>query len=178
MKILFIRNYGCAIVLILLLNGLNLYAEKNESETIERVFNGLSAAVEVAGEKPKRMRLEDRMLDYKIPGLGVALIEKGKVRWVRYFGFREVGLPSKIDAATRFKVESLSKPLSAFAALRLVDRNLLDLDSPLRNYLKSWTIPSNEFTARSEPTLRQLLSHQRRIQHFWGSDLSSRRARA
>lgn len=133
--------------------------DKKAAEEVERVFAGLSDAVEVTGEKPKRMKLIERMRDYKVPGLGIVLIEKGQIRWARYLGVKEDGLANKVDSSTRFMVKSLSKPVTAFAALRLVDKNLLKLDTPLKTYLKNWTIPSNQFTAQSEPTLRQLLSH-------------------
>ena len=51
-----------------------------------------------------------------------------------------------------------NKPVTAVAALRLVDQGVLDLDAPVNDALTSWRIPENGFTTDHPITLRQLLS--------------------
>ena len=60
---------------------------------------------------------------------------------------------------TRFQAASVSKPVTALAALRLVQQGKLVLDQELNKKLVSWKVPENPLTRREEPTLRRLLSH-------------------
>ena len=48
--------------------------------------------------------------------------------------------------------------MTAVAALRLVDRGVLDLDRDVNDYLTGWRVPENDFTRDHPVTLRQLLS--------------------
>jgi beta-lactamase family protein len=47
------------------------------------------------------------------------------------------------------------------AVLRLVDQGKLNLDTDVNQYLQSWKLPTNEFTAKTKVTIRQLLTHTR-----------------
>jgi CubicO group peptidase (beta-lactamase class C family) len=58
-----------------------------------------------------------------------------------------------------FQAASISKPVAATALLRLVDEGKLDLDRPVNDYLTSWKLPENRFTATEKVTLRRLVSH-------------------
>ena len=46
---------------------------------------------------------------------------------------------------TLFQACSISKPVAVLAALRLVDRGLLQLDEDVNRRLKSWQIPRTGF---------------------------------
>src|SRR5262249_3324268 len=54
---------------------------------------------------------------------------------------------------------SISKSITAFAALRLVQQGKVDLDEDVNQRLVSWKVPDNEFTKTEKVTLRRLLSH-------------------
>jgi CubicO group peptidase (beta-lactamase class C family) len=49
--------------------------------------------------------------------------------------------------------------LTSVLALRFVEQGKLDLDENVNNYLKTWKVPENEFTAKEKVTLRRLLTH-------------------
>jgi len=70
---------------------------------------------------------------------------------------REGGAP--VTPETLFQAASISKSLTATAALHLVEAGKLSLDAPIQTELKSWTLPQNSFTAQQPVTLRELLSH-------------------
>ena len=56
----------------------------------------------------------DRYLQqYGVPGLAIAIVHEGQVRYLEGFGLREVGKPDKPDADTVFQLASVSKPISA-----------------------------------------------------------------
>ena len=64
-----------------------------------------------------------------------------------------------VTPETLFQAASISKPVSALAALHLVQSGKLDLNTDVNTYLRSWKLPANEFTDKTKVTLRQLLSH-------------------
>lgn len=63
-----------------------------------------------------------------------------------------------VDRDTLFQVASLSKWLTAWGVLRLVDEGKIDLDAPVSRYTKRWQLPNGPFN-RDEVTVRRLLSH-------------------
>jgi CubicO group peptidase (beta-lactamase class C family) len=94
--------------------------------------------------------LAEAMRKLHIPSADVALIENGRLAWSHIFG-------SAPDNAI-YQAASLSKLVTAVAALRLVDRGVLDLDRDVNDYLTGWRVPENDFTRDHPVTLRGLLS--------------------
>ena len=72
--------------------------------------------------------LEERMRFHMVPGASVAVINEGEVEWARGFGLKEAGQPEPVPLQTYFQAGSISKPVTAMAALRLVQEGRLDLD--------------------------------------------------
>jgi CubicO group peptidase (beta-lactamase class C family) len=132
-------------------------AGKDEIEQrIQRVANGLLTANVIPGQPS--MTLSARMTELKVPGVSIAVIRNGGIEWARGFGSVSIGGPP-VTPETLFQAGSISKPVSAIAALALVQAGQLDLDADVNTMLKSWKIPENSFTGESKVTLRRLLSH-------------------
>lgn len=70
-----------------------------------------------------------------VPGMSIALIRDGKVVWLKGFGVSNAVTKKPVTTTTIFEAASLSKPVFAYAVLRLVDEGKLDLDTPLNKYL-------------------------------------------
>lgn len=70
--------------------------------------------------------------------------------------YLSVGEPVGPD--TLFQVASLSKWVTAWGVLALVDQGRIDLDAPVNDYLTRWQVPAGEFDA-DQVTVRRLLSH-------------------
>jgi CubicO group peptidase (beta-lactamase class C family) len=132
-------------------------AESNVERRIERIQQ-LIPPVLVQGEAPARTKLSERMAELHVPGVSIAVIHDGAVQWARGFGVTRVGGPP-VTARTLFQAASISKPVTAIAALRLVQAGKLDLDTDVNRYLTSWKIPANTFTEEHPVTLRELLTH-------------------
>jgi len=128
------------------------------AERIQRVENGLLPAVMIKGQTTA-MKLTDRIAHYKVPGLSVAVINDGKIEWARGYGVVEKDGGKPVTSDTLFLAGSISKPVAALAALRLVEQGKLDLDEDVNRKLKTWKVPENEFTKEKKVTLRGLLSH-------------------
>ncbi len=129
------------------------------TERIKRVENGLLPPFEIKGKPSVPMKLADRMKFYTTPGVSIAVIDKGRVQWARGYGLRETGGSEAITPETLFQGASISKPVAAMAALRLVQQGKLDIDEDVNRKLTSWKLPENEFTSERKVTLRGLLSH-------------------
>lgn len=89
----------------------------------------------------------------KCGNIAFILLEGGQ-RCMSFFA--SVGQP--VNDASRFQVASLSKWVSAWGVLSLVDAGKVDLDAPVGTYLSRWKLPVNEFD-NSGVTVRRLLSH-------------------
>ncbi len=83
----------------------------------------------------------------------LVLIENGKVVHEYYTSSNH-----SVDQDTLFATASMSKWLTAFAAMKLVQDGLLNLDQPISDYLSRWQLPETGF-ASDGVTVRRLLSH-------------------
>ena len=81
------------------------------------------------------------------------LIEDGRV-----FDEYAASVGEPIDGDTLFQVASLSKWVTAFGVMELVERGKLDLDAPVSTYLTRWHLPPGDFD-NTGVTVRRLLSH-------------------
>jgi len=71
----------------------------------------------------------------------------------------EAGKSNAVDTTTLFQAASISKTLTAIAALRLVQDGALQLDEDVNLRLTSWKVPTSQLTAVEKVTLARLLSH-------------------
>ena len=127
-------------------------------ERLEAVENGLLPP-ETGKDRPAEMKMGARMAHYKVPGVSIAVINDGRIEWARGFGVKEAGQREPVDQYTLFQAGSISKPVAAMAALRLVQDGRLNLDSNVNDRLSTWKVPDNQFTRTKKVTLRELLSH-------------------
>ncbi len=88
-----------------------------------------------------------------VGNVALVLIEQGEVAGYTY---ASVGEP--VDGSSVFQVASLSKWLTAWGVMVLVEDGLIDLDAPVSNYLSRWRLPDSSFD-NSGVTVRRLLSH-------------------
>jgi CubicO group peptidase (beta-lactamase class C family) len=94
----------------------------------------------------------------RVPGVSIAVIHNGEIEWARGFGVVQLGGAS-VTVETLFQAGSISKPVSAMAALRLVQEGKLSLDSDVNQALTSWKIPPSATAPGAVVTLRELLTH-------------------
>ena len=84
--------------------------------------------------------IDKAMKDYSIVGLSIALVDGERVVWTQGFGYADKAGNVAATADTVFQVGSISKPLTAIAAMQLVEQGQLDLDAPLVRYLPEFSI--------------------------------------
>jgi CubicO group peptidase (beta-lactamase class C family) len=92
-----------------------------------------------------------------IPGLAIAVVHDDRVVWNEGYGVANSFTGRTLLADTPFEAASLGKPVTAYAALKLVEEGRLDLQRPLSSYLtKQFLAPS---PYRDEITARHVLTH-------------------
>lgn len=112
----------------------------------------------------KRIQIESTVARFmasgKIPGISVAVVEGGEYVWSEGFGMDDLENFVPATPQTLYRLASISKSLTATAALQLWERGKLDLDAPVKKYCpafpqKPWPIAT-----------RQLLAHLGGIRHY------------
>lgn len=93
-----------------------------------------------------------------VPGVAVAVVHEGEFTWAAGFGAADTASGAPVTPDTVFKVASISKAVTAWAALQLVEAGKLELDAPVEDYLTRWQFPLTR-QKTSEVTIRRLLSH-------------------
>jgi serine beta-lactamase-like protein LACTB len=100
------------------------------------------------------------MASTHVPGLSVAVVENGEYEWAQGFGFADLENNVPASERTLFRLASISKSLTATAAMQLWERGRLDLDAPVQKYCSS-------FPQKPWPiSIRQVLGHLGGIRHY------------
>jgi CubicO group peptidase (beta-lactamase class C family) len=128
------------------------------AKRITHIENAILQEPLLRSATPVALPLADLMAQHSVPGVSIAVINDGALEWARGYGVRETGQPGPVTPDTLFQVCSISKPVAALAALRLVQEGRIDLDENVNHYLTSWCIPANG-DWQPRVTLRHLLSH-------------------
>jgi CubicO group peptidase (beta-lactamase class C family) len=102
-------------------------------------------------------RIPALMDSYNIPGVAIALVEDGEIAWVNAFGYADLAEGREMTGDTYCRVQSISKSVTAWGVMKLVEQGKVDLDSPYLQYVTDWTFPDSEYPVE-EITVRQLLS--------------------
>jgi len=131
----------------------------NLERRIQRVELGLVPLDPVKDETLTPKSLIERMRHYKVPGVSVAVIDNETIAWARGYGVADVATGQSVEVDTRFQAASISKPVSAMAALHFVEEGKLALDEDVNRKLVSWKVAPNDYTKTVKVTLRRILSH-------------------
>ena len=94
-------------------------------------------------------------------GLAVVVVADGRIAHAAGHGFADRAAKTPVrPTATSFRWASISKPVTAIAALQLVEQGKLDLDADVRTLVP-------EFPEKPWPiSTRQLLTHQGGVVHY------------
>jgi CubicO group peptidase (beta-lactamase class C family) len=113
-------------------------------------------------------RLEEQvpklMKQHHVPGAAVVLIHDGARAWERGFGVRDAASKRAVEQQTVFEAASMSKPVFAYAVMKLCERGVLDLDTPLTKYTPSRFIEGD--SRLDLITARHVLAHMSGFQNW------------
>jgi CubicO group peptidase (beta-lactamase class C family) len=105
------------------------------------------------------LTLDALLSEASVPGVSVAVIHDFEVAWHRGYGVADVETGAPVGPETLFQAASISKPVTAMAALRLVREGRLDLDADVNLVLRSWKVPEDDWGPAGAVTPRSLFSH-------------------
>ncbi len=126
---------------------------------IAAVENSLIPAVVNTGSEPAGMSLSDRMQHYQVPGVGIAVINDGRIEWAKGYGVTEAGGSQAVSPDTVFQACSVSKPVSVTGIMLLAQSGVIDISRNVNDYLRSWHLADNDLTTKEKATIRRLMSH-------------------
>jgi CubicO group peptidase (beta-lactamase class C family) len=102
-----------------------------------------------------------------VPAVSMALVADAKLRWRGAFGVKDFASKAPVDHDTIYEAGSVSKTVFAYAVLKLCERGLLSLDTPLTKY-------TSDRYLEGDPrldliTARHVLSHTTGFQNWRSS---------
>ncbi|WNB18100.1 serine hydrolase domain-containing protein [Marivirga arenosa] len=121
--------------------------------------NGMRGKVKFIGETETLSSISDKMSEYIIPAMSLAVIKEGQIEWSETYQNAELAGNQRLDCISIFQAASLSKPVTFMAALRMHAAGEIDLDKNIRDYLRSFQLPKGKQTIDNPVTFRNLFSH-------------------
>lgn len=103
-------------------------------------------------------RIPELMKVYDIPGVSIAVVREGEIAWSSAYGYADLEAGRLMTFDTVCRAESISKPVTAWGVMNLVEEGLIDLNDPVMNHIDNWTMPESEYDTNGV-TIEQLLSH-------------------
>ena len=98
------------------------------------------------------------------PGLALAVAVDGKIVYSEGFGYADLEQRVPIWPTTKFRIGSISKPLTAVGLMELVQAGKVDLDAPVQKYVPSFPDKGAVIT------VRMIGGHLGGIRHYRGDE--------
>ncbi len=112
-----------------------------------------------------RALIQERLHDY--PGVSVAIGIDGEVVWAEGFGWADIEQRVPVRTTSKFRIGSVSKPMTAALLGLVYEAGQVDLDAPVQTYVP--TFPEKEYPI----TTRNLAGHISGIRHYRGDEFLS-----
>jgi CubicO group peptidase (beta-lactamase class C family) len=148
------------------------------------------AAPEAVGLQPLKLRDAHALLvryfdEHKIAGAVAAVARHGKLAWLDAAGMQELETHSAMSDRAIFRIYSMSKPVTAVAAMILQEQGRFALDDPVAKYLPAFndvavrTAAGGGSRAPARPvTVRDLMLHTSGLEHRTSELYRSARVRS
>ena len=124
-------------------------------------------ATPITGKPVPELRELDLLMsrlisEHQVPGAALAVTRQGSLIYSRGFGYADVEQQEEVKPQSRFRIASISKPLTAVAVLQLVEQGKLQLDDKVLAILdlQPRRVEGTKGDARlAEVTVRNCLEH-------------------
>ncbi|MDP4265030.1 MAG: serine hydrolase [Bacteroidota bacterium] len=116
-----------------------------------------AAPVNAQEFKEYEMALNNAMKEARITSAGIVIIKNGKEVYKCPLGYLNAGRTKKTNSSTLYNVASVSKSLTAWGVMKLVEQEKIELNEPVNKYLKRWKVP--DYSDGTPITIKMLLSH-------------------
>ncbi len=112
--------------------------------------------------------MEQLLQNWNAPGVGVGIVVKGKLVFVKGYGYRDYDKKTPITGNTLFQIASNSKLFTAVAVGMEVENGKLEWDKPIKKFVPAIELYNDELN--NTVTMRDMLSHRTGISRhdlFW-----------
>ena len=158
----FLNGSGQAVLSSYWLDYASLFQKRPETGSLSQGRDGEQLIADLTKLIPQLMQ------EAAVPGLSVALVQNGKLRWQKGFGLKNTATREPVDEHTVFEAASVSKTVFAYAVLKQCEKGTIGLDTPLSRYAPS---PLPEADPRFDSiTARHVLSHTTGFQNIRSGD--------
>ncbi len=148
------------VLVLLLLITINATCAQAPKEQIKKVNGELISTSKLDKEIQKIMD------SIKMAGISIAIINDSEVVYHRTFGVSNIKTKEKLVKENIFEGASLSKPIFSYFVMKMVDKGILDLDTPLDQYLQHPAIEEASIEYYKTITARMVLSHSSGFPNF------------
>ncbi len=114
-------------------------------------------------------------VQWKVPGMAVAVVSRGKVIHMAGYGLRDVAARLPVTTETRFAIASISKSFTVTSLAALSKQGKIEWDRQVRDYLPDFRMYDPVVTERM--TIRDLVTHRSGLARhdlMWGIGVYSR----
>jgi len=116
---------------------------------------------------PQSERYVSEFMDaHQVPGMQIAVSHKNKLVWSDSFGYSNLELEIPVTKPSKFRIASVSKPVTAVLTAYLCQIGILDIDASVNDYFRELS------NGRWDFTVRQLMSHAAGVRHYRPSDVN------
>lgn len=109
-------------------------------------------------------RLKAFMQEHRVPGVAVAMTQKGKLVFAKGYGYADIARQEPVQPTSLFRIASISKPVTAVAILQLVEQGKLQLEDKvfqILDHTADIAAAGEKFDPRChEITIEHLLQHR------------------
>ena len=141
------RAIVCGHFLLILLTSISVVGQGQQGLPAEQIKK-IDAAIAAA------------MAKQNIPGFSAAVLVDNQLSFSQGYGLAEMENSVPATPTTVYRIASVSKPITAVAAMQLVEKGKLDLDAPIQKYCPAYPEKPWKITAR------HLLGHLSGIRHY------------
>lgn len=150
-----INKLKIAVVLLLVTASLNAQNDSVVLHKFEPVPYGVPDIEVVIATADSLIPLLQKQ--YNIPGVSCVIIRGNLIAWSKSFGVTDVRTGEPVTDKTMFEACSMSKPVFAYTAMKLVEEGKLKLDEPIWKIFDDPAFQGQEL--RKKITPRMLLTH-------------------
>ena len=166
MRLLAARHVVLCLLMIGSLGTAPIFAQAPSEVPTEVDFAPTDARYDAAIDTAEDS-LRALMDEQQIPGLTAAVLVDGQIVWAEGFGWADVENRVPVTPLTKMRVGSVSKSMTGAALGVLLERNQLDLDAPVQQYVP-------DFPEKRAPiSTRQVAGHIAGIRHYRGDEFLS-----
>src|SRR5262245_25484042 len=104
--------------------------------TATRALGQEKPSLPITGRGNSDLSVFDQMMsafiqEHKLPGSALAVSHHGRLVYARGFGYSDTAKYEPVDPAARFRIASISKPITALAVLLLIEQGKLGFDDKI-----------------------------------------------